>query len=371
MFEFFPGNYKWSYNTLLAFSGGGQLGDIAPVIERLRNSQSDQEWLSAWGEAADIASRRAQGSASEASAWQHYLLSSLYRIVSEHFIPPGEPLRLATYRKALDSFNAARDISPYPIERVEIPFEGSQLPGYFVPGDGRQDQRKPAAIFICGLDTTKELWFLRARDEFRKRGISCLFLDTPGIGEAVRMRALPTRHDYEKPVTAAIDWLSARDDVNPSAIGLVGSSLGGYYVTRAAAFEPRVAAAVAWGVIYDYAEVWRWRRSTGASVAAPTFQLMFVTGTNSVEESEIAIADFHVRECGPMVRCPFLVMHGVQDRQVPPGAAEAMFDLIGSADKQLLLFDGKNGGAAHCQFDNHMPALLACADWLEMKLQPI
>lgn len=73
MFEFFPGNYKWSYNTLLAFSGGGQLGDIAPVIERLRNSQSDQEWLSAWGEAADIASRRAQGAASEASAWQHYL----------------------------------------------------------------------------------------------------------------------------------------------------------------------------------------------------------------------------------------------------------------------------------------------------------
>ena len=85
-------------------------------------------------------------------------------------------------------------------------------------------------------------------------------------------------------------------------------------------------------------------------------------------EAERAIADFHVRDCGPRVKCPFLVMHGIEDRQVPPGAAEQMFACIGAHDKQLLLFDGSNGGSAHCQFDNHRPALLACADWLETKI---
>ena len=38
-------------------------------------------------------------------------------------------------------------------------------------------------------------------------------------------------------------------------------------------------------------------------------------------------------------------------------------------DKELLVFDGSNGGAAHCQFDNHLPALLACADWLVDRLE--
>jgi hypothetical protein len=45
-----------------------------------------------------------------------------------------------------------------------------------------------------------------------------------------------------------------------------------------------------------------------------------------------------------------------------------MYDAIGSADKQLFLFDDENGGAAHTQFDNHLPALQVCADWIASKL---
>lgn len=369
MHEFFPGNYKWSYNALLAFCGGGQMGDVSRVLSKLQGAADDGAWHGAWQEIADVATRRATSATHPRSAWQHHMLSSLYRVISEHFVPPGSPERLETYRKALSSFDAGRAAAPYPIERVEVPYEGSLLPGYFVAARGDGGRKRPAAIFICGLDTTKELWFLRVRDEFIERGISCLFLDTPGIGEAVRMRNMPTRHDYEKPVSAAIDWLAARPEVDASRIALVGSSLGGYYVTRAAAYEPRVAAAVAWGVIYDYAEVWRWRRRSGASVAAPGFQLMFVTGTRTVEDAERAIEHFHTRDCGPLVRCPFLIMHGADDRQVPPGDAQRMFETIGSRDKQLLVFDGDNGGAAHCQFDNHLPALLACADWLADRLR--
>ena len=36
-------------------------------------------------------------------------------------------------------------------------------------------------------------------------GMSALFLDTPGIGEALRYQKLTTRPDYEKPIGAAID----------------------------------------------------------------------------------------------------------------------------------------------------------------------
>ena len=35
MFEFFPGNYRWSYNTLARIFGGAQLGDVGLIHQAL------------------------------------------------------------------------------------------------------------------------------------------------------------------------------------------------------------------------------------------------------------------------------------------------------------------------------------------------
>ena len=205
MYEFFPGNYRWSYNTLLAFSAGAQLGDVASIHEVLLSSDGDDEaWQREWAALADRLEKRATASgASRYTATENMLLASLYHTISEHFIQPADPRRLESYHEVLRCFEKARELSPDPIERVEIPFEDGALPAYFVKGVG--EGPRPVAIFVCGLDTTKELWFLRARDQFAKRGISSLFIDTPGIGEALRLRKLVTRADYERPVDAAID----------------------------------------------------------------------------------------------------------------------------------------------------------------------
>jgi dienelactone hydrolase len=364
MFEFFPGNYRWSYNTLLAFAAGGQLGDFALIHENLLSKVGDDAaWHAEWARLARILEKRAKAGSRHTAA-ESYFLASLYHTISEHFIPPADPARLAAYREVLRTFDSAREASSHPVERVAVPFEGSTLPAYFVPAM----TKGPAAIFICGLDTTKELWFLRARLQFAARGISALFIDTPGIGEALRLQKLVTRHDYEKPVAAAIDWLEKHSLVDKARIGIVGSSLGGYYVARAAAFEPRLKAAVAWGAIYDYHAVWKRRMQGKGTIAAPRFQLMFITGTDSMEAAVEKIREFRVADFAGRIRCPFLVMHGAEDQQVLLEDARAMYEAIGSRDKELLIFDGENGGAAHTQFDNHLPALQACADWVGRKL---
>lgn len=364
MFEFFPGNYRWSYNTLLAFAAGGQLGDVALIQEKLQAKLGDDAaWHEQWAWLAGVLEKRAK-SGSRHSAAENYFLSSLYHTISEHFIPPAAPERLASYREVLRTFDLGREASSHPVERVQVRFEGTTLPAYFVPAAARG----PAAIFICGLDTTKELWFLRARLQFAARGISALFIDTPGIGEALRLQKLVTRHDYEKPVGAAIEWLEKRKEVDAARIGIVGSSLGGYYVARAAAFEPRVKAAVAWGAIYDYYAVWQRRLAGQGSVAAPKFQLMFITGTDTMHAAVEKVKDFRVADFAARIRCPFLVMHGAEDQQVLMEDARAMYAAIGSADKEMVVFTGENGGAAHTQFDNHLPALHVCADWIARKL---
>ena len=45
-----------------------------------------------------------------------------------------------------------------------------------------------------------------------------------------------------------------------------------------------------------------------------------------------------------------------------------MLGCIASTDKDLVVFDDKNGGAAHTQFDNHRPALHYAADWMQARL---
>jgi dienelactone hydrolase len=366
MFEFFPGHYRWSYNTLLAFAAGGQLGDVALIHQNLsRELGKDEAWHREWARLAAILEKRAKGGSRHTAA-ENYFLSSLYHTISEHFIPPASPERLASYREVLRTFDLGREASSHPVERVLVAFEGMTLPAYFVPGIGNGP--RPAAIFICGLDTTKELWFLRARLQFAVRGISALFIDTPGIGEALRLQKLVTRADYEKPVGAAIDWLEKRKDVDGKRIGIVGSSLGGYYVARAAAYEPRLRATVAWGAIYDYHRVWVRRMQGNGIIAAPRFQLMFITGTDTMEAAVEKVKDFRVAGFAARIRCPFLVMHGAEDQQVLMADARAMFDAIGSPDKELVVFDSENGGAAHTQFDNQLPALQVCADWIARKL---
>ena len=366
MFEFFPGHYRWSYNTLLAFAAGGQLGDFALIQRNLaKDVGKDDAWHREWARLADTLEKRAKAG-SRFTASEDYFLSALYHTISEHFIPPASPERLASYNEVLRTFDLGREASHHPVERVLVPFEGTTLPAYFVPGIG--SGARPAAIFICGLDTTKELWFLRARLQFAQRGVSALFIDTPGIGEALRLQKLVTRADYEKPVGAAIDWLEKRKDVDAKRIGIVGSSLGGYYVARAAAYEPRLKATVAWGAIYDYHRVWVRRMQGNGIIAAPRFQLMFITGTDTMEAAVEKVKDFRVADFAGRIRCPFLVMHGAEDQQVLMEDARAMYDAIGSPDKQIVVFDGENGGAAHTQFDNHLPALQVCADWLARKL---
>ena len=72
-------------------------------------------------------------------------------------------------------------------ERVEIPYGDTSFPGLFVKGHGAGP--RPCMVFCNGLDSVKEMIYLSIRDEFAKRGISCLMIDQPGVGEALRLVA--------------------------------------------------------------------------------------------------------------------------------------------------------------------------------------
>ena len=69
-------------------------------------------------------------------------------------------------------------------------------------------------IFFDGLDITKELQYARGVPELIKRGFSCLVMDGPGTGEAIRFRGMFLRPDYEVAGSACVDYLEKREDVD-------------------------------------------------------------------------------------------------------------------------------------------------------------
>ncbi len=160
------------------------------------------------------------------------------------------PQKLPMYRAMLDCFGRGVRLRGEPIEFVEIPYAGTTLPALFHRAPGAV--RSPAMIHFDGFDVTKEWMHLCGiAREFAARGIATLMLDHPGIGAALRLQGMAMNPESERWATAALDWLERRSNVDPRRVGVVAMSLGGYYAPRAAAFEPRLAACVAWGARWE------------------------------------------------------------------------------------------------------------------------
>jgi dipeptidyl aminopeptidase/acylaminoacyl peptidase len=268
----------------------------------------------------------------------------------------------------LGSFSKAIDLMPLAIERVEIESPDGILPGYLIPA-GTADP-PPVVIFYCGLDVSKEMQYGFIRDEFVYRGISCLIIDTPGVGEPLQLRNVPSRPDYEVPTAAIVDYLETRQDIDASRIGLAGISLGGYYAPRGAAFEPRIKACVAWGAIWDYGATWQKRyASRSQAVPASLFQLPWIMGTKTMEEALERAQQFTLADVLPHLKQPFLILHGENDQSVSLDEANKAYNAAGSSDKQLRVFTIAQGGSGHVQVDEPDQARQLVADWFAQRLQ--
>lgn len=378
-FAYFPDDYRWSAAMALVLGaaayGGADLGEADRVGRRLREHAGDDDaWFEAWRELGN--DLRARGEAAEAAgrrltAAGCYLRSTAYHQIGERFRTPKDATALEVYRASVDSFHRFAALSDGPrIEPVEVPFEDSSLPACLVHAEAPSGTRPPVAVYFDGLDITKEMCYLRGATELVRRGVSVLLVDGPGNGESIRFRGLPLRADYERAGSAAIDFLEGRDDVDAARVGVIAISLGGYYAPRCAALESRFRACVAWGAIWDYHATWKRRieANFAGSLSVPGHHITWVLGVDTLDEALARLEDFRLDGVVQRMRCPFLVLHGEHDEQVPLEVAQRLYDAAGSSDKTLRVYTSAEGGAQHCQSDQLTIATADFADWLSEKL---
>jgi fermentation-respiration switch protein FrsA (DUF1100 family) len=152
-------------------------------------------------------------------------------------------------------------------------------------------------------------------------------------------------------------------------------SLGGYYAPRAAALEPRFACCVAWGAQWDYHAIWAKRLDDLASgkvlsLSVPPEHLQWVLGVSSQAAALKKLEAFRLDGIVQKMSCPFLLLHGAGDEQIPLSLAEKCFAAVGSKEKTFKVFEREEGGFHHCQVDNVTIAVHYMWDWIEDVLKP-
>ena len=184
------------------------------------------------------------------------------------------------------------------------------------------------------------------------------------VGEDAQVRVPAARH-ADHAVAAAeaavgqheVHFVAARREFDPNRIGVMALSLGGYYAPRAASLEPRFACCVAWGAQWDYHEIWARRldeldSGKVLSLSVPPEHLQWVLGVSDRAAALKKLEGFRLDGIVQKMACPFLLLHGAGDEQIPLELAEKLFEAAGSKQKALKVFSRDEGGFHHCQVDN-------------------
>jgi pimeloyl-ACP methyl ester carboxylesterase len=374
----FPGSLRWT-NAMQIVKGmvpyaAAAMAEIDAIRLRLVARQGepdpDRAWKEEWAKEADRVAAygdKADAEGRRITAGNQYMRAGNYYYSAERFIPPGEE-KLAMYRKALRCYQGAMARLYPEIERVEVPYEnGLTLPAYFVKGRG--DGRRPTLVLFDGMDNAKEMSVVFAGLDLAKRGINVLAIDGPGQSEPLRLRNIPSRYDYEAAGIPAYDYVAARPEVDPKRVAVGGYSFGGYHAPRICAFDKRYAAGVALGAmhwpIYDWvAGNKKLLANDPRTSSTSIFQFRWVVGAKDNDEALEIAKKFDLEGVAQKVECPFLTLHGENDRIVPLGAAHTLHEKLGSKVKELRIFTAEEGGAEHCQVDHRQLGVDYIGDWL-------
>ena len=263
----------------------------------------------------------------------------LYRAASEHYreaqhysvFPLGEK-RWELYAKARRCASRVYELADYPIETVEIPFEGGSIPAilHLCPGEAPG----PAVVFIPGMDNTKENWPNPLANEFHKRGMHVLAIDGPGQGEALERGIYVNATNHVGAARASFDFLSNRDDVDESRIGISGRSFGTFWSMRAAADEPRFAAVC--GAVACY----YWDRLTIFDEAPIRFKQVFMAmaGMDDEDAFDAMCEGMTLKGHAERITCPVLMATGEFDSLNPLEESEAVYEAL-TCPKEMWIFE--------------------------------
>jgi alpha-beta hydrolase superfamily lysophospholipase len=355
--------------------GGADLGECLAAARRVRGSDLTswyQEWSATAAAAQEIAQRCRVAGDLESARLAFLRASNYHRNAGVMLLgAPLDPRLVEATARQTEAFQSAAALMPVPPEELEIPYEGTTLPGYFFRcADDRAP--RPTVILTGGYDgTCEELYFWNAAAALA-RGYNVVAFDGPGQGRALVQGGLTMRADWEHVIGPVLDHMLDRPEVDRGRVALIGLSLGAYLAPRAASAEHRLAACIADCGAFDLHQAMLARmpgplrsrvesrdraataafgRILGVLARKPTAgwvlrRAMLVHGLERPVDLFEATRDFTLAGRAEHIRCPTLVCYADEDdiSESAPQLAAAL-----TCPHELIKFTAAEGAGDHCE----------------------
>ena len=379
-----------------AVYGGASIGEPLAVAARINDNGAG--WTDAFAALAERQRSDAQARADAGhavSARDRFLHASNSYRAAEYFAPAGSPRHAELGLASRAAFLEAAARLPGHVEELWLPWADQRLPGYWcTPPDC--DGAGSTLVVTSGFDGTLEETYVQIGRAGLERGWRVLLVCLPGQMDVTRTE----RHtsfipDTERCMSRWLDVALERPEVDAQRLALLGISFGGYFVSRAAAFEPRIRALVANSPIIDLraymvAFVAADLGGDPEVVLAPSDDLR-LDEIDAVPDAELPPAMKEMtrslitrfgqtsfldtfqylkqfRADPAAITCPSLAMVGSGEGGEPMRQFEQFCaELAGPITRHV--FTPEDGADTHCQVGNLTHSAAVVFDWLEDTLQ--
>jgi 2,6-dihydroxypseudooxynicotine hydrolase len=330
---------------------GAEEGVARETLARIK-SQSD--WCPQFVAVAERYEALAEAAKTEYARIFYYMQATAYYHIAEMTLYQTSPEKKQAHSRMVDAYAKARVDFAYPTEDVLIPFAGGQLKGYF--RHLRGIEKAPCVILVRGADACREIELHALSTALLDQGLFTLAVDLPGQGDQ-RFGGMKMTADFEKSVSAVVDYLETRSDVDADRIGIWGMSFGGFIAPKAAALEPRIKACVSLSGFFDLSE----------------FELPLSAKLNCMANMKFADEEqwlegrkaYTLEDVISGLPSPLLVVAGADDWIIPIANSVKIHDMD-PGEKTLKVYDN----AGHCVFYHRPEVLPYISGWLKDQLRP-
>ena len=350
---------SWALDIALAQGGFDALHPQAKgTLEQLGHDHTDfdkvfalvqsgamlpKAWATVAGQAEERAAHHERGGFAQTAADLYVRAAVMWGRAQYSVFDAADPRKLAFREHAnhcVERIGALRDGR---VRRVVLDFEGGQIFGLLHLPAG-EVTGAPAVILGPGMDMIKEDYIYAAERYYTSRGMVALSIEGPGQGETRAGGVTVDLTNYERAISRYLDHLVSLPQVDPARIGMFGISMSGYWGSRAAATDPRLAALAAFeAVTGDFATIFE--------QAQPTFKnnYMFMAGyTDEDAFDRDLVAAMPLGDLVREITCPVLYGIGEFDELTQLEQALASYELV-RAPKELRVYENEFhplGGAA-------------------------
>ncbi|MFF3002917.1 alpha/beta hydrolase [Kitasatospora sp. NPDC057940] len=342
---------SWALDIALAQGGFDALHPQAKgTLEQLGHDHTDfdkvfalvqsgamlpKAWATVAGQAEERAAHHERGGFAQTAADLYVRAAVMWGRAQYSVFDATDPRKLAFREHAnhcVERLGALRDDR---VRRVELDFEGGRIYGLLHLPAG-EVRNAPAVILGPGMDMIKEDYIYAAERYYTSRGIVALSIEGPGQGETRANGLTVDLTNYERAIGRYLDHLASLPEVDPQRIGMFGISMSGYWGSRAAATDRRLAALAAFeAVTGDFQTIFE--------QAQPTFKnnYMYMAGYTDEEafDREL-VARMPLGDLVQEIDCPVLYGIGEFDELTRLEQALANYERV-RAPKELRVYENE------------------------------